>query len=154
MTQIQFYHLSSTPIERACPRLVEKAHEAGYRVHLVLPSEEQVQYFNDALWSFAQLSFLPHGTKDDPNPARQPVFLSAPGEDAPNNPDLLFITDGSTPPEPARYKRVLDLFDGNNPDSVQAARARWKRYKERAAQTGDELSYFRQTEKGGWEKAA
>ncbi|MBV8938927.1 MAG: DNA polymerase III subunit chi, partial [Alphaproteobacteria bacterium] len=46
MTAIQFYHLTATPMERAVPRLVDKAYSAGFRVHLVLGSEEQVEYMN------------------------------------------------------------------------------------------------------------
>ena len=32
MTEIGFYHLTQSPLERALPRLLEKAHASGARV--------------------------------------------------------------------------------------------------------------------------
>jgi DNA polymerase-3 subunit chi len=149
MTVVQFYHLTQTPLERALPKLAEKAYSGGFRTHLLLDAPERVEYFNQLLWTYAQDSFLPHGTKQDAEPEMQPVFLSS-GFDAPNAPDLLFVTEGSVPQKPEEYKRILDMFDGKSEERLQAARARWKQYKD----AGHEVSYFQQNEKGGWEKKA
>ncbi len=143
---VQFYQLRSTPLERALPKLVEKAYGAGYRIHLVLGTEERAQYLNDLLWTYDPGSFLPHGTAHDAHPELQPVFISA-GLDAPNMPTLLFITDGSIPAKLDIYHRLLDVFDGNDPEAIVRARVRWKHYKALECDT----SYFRQTENGGWE---
>lgn len=149
MTLIQFYQLSTSPLEKALPRLAEKAYSAGFRVHLRLPTPELVEYYNNALWTFAQDSFLPHGTANDASPEKQPVFLSA-TPDAPNEPNVLMVTDGAEPANANAYQRILDIFDGRNEDAVAQARARWKQYKEK----GCEVSYFKQNDKGAWEKAA
>jgi DNA polymerase-3 subunit chi len=147
--QIQFYHLTTTPLERALPKLVEKAYGAGYRVQLVLESEERVDYINQLLWTYDPNQFLPHGSARDAAPARQPIFLAT-TPDAPNNANILFVTEGTPAPPDAGYERVIDLFDGSNEDTVARARARWKTYKD----GGYEISYFKQNDKGGWEKAA
>lgn len=147
--QIQFYHLTTTPLERALPKLLEKAYGAGLRVHLAVADEERADYFNQLLWTYDQDSFLPHGTAKDGVPELQPVFIAADLNVA-NNASALFITEGSDIPEGASFERVFDLFDGNSADAVERARARWKRYKDR----GGNLAYFKQNERGGWEKAA
>jgi DNA polymerase-3 subunit chi len=49
----------------------------------------------------------------------------------------------------ASFDRVFDLFDGNTPASVAAARLRWKSAKE----SGHTLAYWQQTEKS-WQKKA
>jgi len=149
MPQVQFYHLTATPLERAVPKLIEKAYGAGFRVHAVLASEEQAEMMNQLLWTFDPGSFVPHGGPKDPNAAEQPVFISATPE-APNAPDLLFVTEGSAPADPGSYRRILDLFDGKNEAAVNAARERWQRYKA----AGCELSYWQQTESGGWQQKA
>jgi DNA polymerase-3 subunit chi len=41
------------------------------------------------------------------------------------------------------------MFDGNDPEAVQSARDRWKTYKA----DGHSVTYWRQTDRGGWEKA-
>ena len=47
------------------------------------------------------------------------------------------------------YTRVFDLFDGRDDTAVAAARDRWKAGKD----AGHTLTYWRQTDRGGWEKA-
>ena len=48
------------------------------------------------------------------------------------------------------FDMVCYMFDGNNPASVQQARAQWKALKDNEAL---QLTYWQQTEKG-WEKQA
>ena len=46
--------------------------------------------------------------------------------------------------------RALDLFDGRDEAAVQAARERWRDYRD----AGYPLTYWQQSEMGGWEKKA
>ncbi len=149
MTQIQFYHLTSTPFERALPKLLEKAVEAKYRVQLVVDSEERLDYIDQLLWTANPGSFLAHGTHKDSFPELQPVFIATTPE-SPNKADLLFVTEGTQPAQPKQYKRIIDMFDGHSDEAVAAARERWKHYKA----GGFEASYFKQNDQGNWEKAA
>jgi len=75
MTQIQFYHLTATPLERALPKLLEKAYASGFKILLVAGSDERVDQLNQSLWTYAQLSFLPHGSVKDGNVEKQPILL-------------------------------------------------------------------------------
>ncbi|OYW07842.1 MAG: hypothetical protein B7Z59_11010 [Acidiphilium sp. 37-67-22] len=61
---------------------------------------------------------------------------------------FLFLVDGATA-DLARFERVFDLFDGNDPDAVAAARARWKT----ARAEGHALTYWQQGE-SGWIRQA
>ncbi len=69
-------------------------------------------------------------------------------EENPNRADLLVITDGIEPAYLDSFERCVDMFDGNDPEAVTAARARWRRLRE----TGHTLAYWRQSPQGGWEK--
>lgn len=147
-TDIRFYHLTTSPLERALPQLLEKAAGAGFRVVVKAGSDEAVEKLNTLLWAYAPDSFLPHGSAADGRPAEQPVWLTAQDEN-PNSATLLAVTDGSTPALEG-YARLLDLFDGSDEAAVQAARLRWKAYKD----AGHELQYWQQTESGGWTQKA
>src|SRR5579884_3085213 len=151
-TTVQFYHLLATPIERALPRLLEKALAAGFKAVLITDSEERAEHFNQLLWTFDPGSFLPHGSMKDGNPEQQPVLVATPellnDNIPPNQASLLVITNGITPPCPERFARILDIFDGNDPTSVEKARTRWSNYKN----SGFTLNYLRQTQSGGWEQ--
>ena len=63
---------------------------------------------------------------------------------------LLVATDGARLEYVEQFNRCLDLFDGNDELAVAAARERWKA----AKAGGHQLTYWQQTERGGWEKRA
>ena len=294
MTTIQFYHLITTPLERALPKLLEKAVAGGYKVLLVTSSDEQVEHLNQMLWTYDPGSFLPHGSVKNGNVEKQPIlittldslpprlrggwggelphygkigeaeytsrkpealthakelrtnvteaekklwhflqqsnlgysfrrqhpvgdyitdfaciekkiiieidggqhgeqqaydtkrtaFLEEAGfkvlrfwnnevlenhegvlqvvqealkvEGHPPSPpasggvkrEILLTVNGAVPDKPEAFERILDMFDGNDPQAVANARNRWKNYKE----SGHALTYLRQTDSGGWEK--
>lgn len=149
MTEISFYQLLHTPLERALPKLIEKVLESGARAVIRTGSTERAEALNGALWTFDQDSFVPHGTALDGNAPLQPVWIT-PDEENPNGADILVLTDGAESAEVANYRRCLEMFDGRDEAAVADARRRWKAYKDAA----HELTYWQQTEGGGWEKKA
>ncbi|MDE3016972.1 MAG: DNA polymerase III subunit chi [Pseudomonadota bacterium] len=146
---IQFYHLTASPLERALPKLLEKAVAGQFRVLLWASSEERAERLNQLLWTYNPGSFLPHGSLKDGHAEEQPIFIST-ELNVPNSAKLLAVTDGRMPEKPNAFERILDIFDGNDAEAVAQARTRWTAYKN----GGHEVSYLRQTEQGGWEKAA
>jgi DNA polymerase-3 subunit chi len=148
MAEVGFYHLTSTPLERALPRLLEQALAQGYRIVVMAGSDERVLALDALLWTYSDASFLPHGTARDGNALRQPVFLTA-GDDNPSEATMLVLVDGAASAHLGDFKRVCDMFDGNDAEAVAAARARWRAAKEE----GHTLTYLQQTGTG-WEKRA
>jgi DNA polymerase-3 subunit chi len=149
MTEIGFYHLTTSSLERALPRLLEKILEVRKRAVVLCGSEDRLDYLNTSLWTFGKISFIPHGSAKEGFPEDQPVWLTTKDEN-PNGAQFLILTDGTDAPSLLNYERCLDLFDGNDEDVVLSARHRWKRYKE----AGHSLTYWKQTESGSWEKGA
>ena len=148
MAEIGFYHLLSTPLERALPRLLERARAQGHRIVIRASSSERVEHLNALLWTYDDTSFLAHGSARDGNPAAQPIWLSD-RSDNPNEASMLVLIDGVTAEDLASFTRCVDLFDGNDPAAVEAARERWRQ----AQMAGHSLTYWQQTE-AGWEKKA
>ncbi len=72
MTEIGFYHLTRTPLERALPQLLEKIHGSGARAVVMTGSAERVDALNAALWTYEAASFLPHGAARDGDAAIAP----------------------------------------------------------------------------------
>ena len=149
MTEISFYHLLHTPLERALPKLIEKVLESGARAVIRTGSTERAEALSSELWTFDQDSFVPHGTARDGNAPLQPVWIT-PDEENPNGADILVLTDGAESAEVASYRRGLEMFDGRDEAAVADARRRWTAYKDAA----HELTYWQQAEGGGWEKKA
>ena len=147
MTEFGFYHLRTLPLERALPRLLEKAVERGHRVLIVAESSERVAQLDTALWTYDPASFLAHGTAADGDAVNQPVLIAATADNR-NFADVLVLVDGAVVADVAGYKRCLELFDGNDEAQDQRARQRWTRRKAE----GHALTYWKQDDKGGWSK--
>jgi DNA polymerase-3 subunit chi len=147
MTEVGFYHLTRTPLERALPKLLERALASGLRAVVMAGSAERVAALDAALWTYEQLSFLPHGSARDGEPELQPIWLTAEDEN-PNGAQVLVLTDGAASQHVGDYARCLDMFDGRDPEAVQAARGRWKLFRD----AGHALAYWQQNEAGGWER--
>lgn len=146
-TVVAFYHLTVTRLEHALPKLVEKALAGGFKVLLTARDDAAAEQLNQLLWSYDSGSFLPHGTIADGSPERQPVLIAT--EAVPlNQAEVLIVTDGRIAPPSTAYKKVLDIFDGRESASLEAARSRWLEYKKLDVS----LIYNQQTESGGWQK--
>ena len=145
MTEIAFYHLQHWPLEKALAKLLELTLERGKRAVVLLGTPERVEALNSLLWTFDQDSWLPHGSAQDGEAALQPVWLTATDEN-PNGARYLFLADGAASARVGDFDRCFELFDGNDPDAVAQARARWKAYQD----AGHALAYWQQTEQGGW----
>ena len=147
MTEVGFYHLTRTPLERALPKLLERVLAGGMRAVVIAGSPERVEALNAALWTYEQLSFLPHGSANDGAAEDQPVWLTTEDEN-PNGASVLVLTDGVASSQVGEFARCLDMFDGRDADAVAAARERWKAMKA----AGHALADWQQNEAGGWEK--
>ena len=151
MTRVDFYHLQKAPLEQVLPKLCEKAFSTGKRIKILLGTEERVEFINSLLWTYNEESFLPHGSKKDGFVDEQPIFISA-AEENENNATILILADGAQldAGKLTDYERVLNIFDGNNTQALEAARAYWKEIK---ALNGD-LHYWQQTNNGSFEQKA
>lgn len=148
MSEIRFYHLRTTTLERALPQILEKILARGDRAVVMAGSAERVEALNATLWTYDDRSFLPHGSHKDGFAADQPVWLTT-AEENPNGATVLVMTDGATAERIADWPLALDFFDGGDDAALAAARARWKVYKE----AGHDITYWKQSDQGRWEKA-
>lgn len=148
MSEIRFYHLQKTPELEALPQIALKAFQSGKPVVIKASSEAQAEALNDALWTFKADVFLPHGTREDGQGPRQPVWITAEG-DIPNAAKIQIAATGAEPLEVSGFDLCCLMLDGRDEAQVAAARTRWKAFKE----AGHAISYWQQTD-AGWEKKA
>lgn len=147
MTDIHFYHLTSTSLDNALPKLLAKVLDAGLRAVVHVSSEEEAERLNGWLWTWQPDSFLPHGTARDGHGDAQPIYLTH-GQENPNQAQVLIVASGQRREAFEGYERVLDIFDGSDDAQAAEARARWKHY----SAAGHSLAYVKQSESGAWEK--
>jgi DNA polymerase-3 subunit chi len=149
VAEVFFYHLQRQPLERVLPILLEKCREREWKVVVQADSDERIAALDDLLWTYADASFLPHGTEREGNPERQPILLTTAADNG-NGAEVRVLVDGVSPPDLAGYVRALLLFDGNDDDAVATARDHWRTLKE----AGHEVAYWQQDEDGRWQRRA
>ena len=153
MTEILFYHLERARLEGVLPELLEKTLAKGWKAVVRAGSRERVEALDSHLWSYRDASFLPHGAgaADDKVTARQPVWLTD-GDETPNAADVLFLVDGAVQPTDGldKFVRCVTIFDGGDEAAVADARSFWKASKD----AGHDITYWKQSAQGRWEKQA
>jgi DNA polymerase-3 subunit chi len=146
MVEIAFYHLTRTDLAHALPPLLGRTLATGQRAVVRCRSESGIAALDKALWECNDPAWLPHGSAADGDADLQPIWLAA-DDTAPNGARFLFLVDGADSTRIAAFDRVFDLFDGNDPAAVTAARLRWKAMKA----AGHTLTYWQQSATR-WEK--
>lgn len=147
--EVLFYHLERQPLERVLPSLLEKTLERGWRAVIQSGSAERLEALDLSLWTYAEESFLPHGTARDGAASDQPIFLTTSGEN-PNGAGVRFLVDGAEAESFSDMTRLVFMFNGNDAEAKAKARAQWQA----AKAAGCAVTYWRQTEQGRWEKQA
>jgi DNA polymerase III subunit chi len=149
VTEIRFYHLEQRRIDQALPPLLERALEEGRRVLVRASSDEMVAALNERLWTYDDASFLPHGAAGDGDPMTQPIFLTSELEN-PNAATMLVQLAGADAGEADdAFDLVVLLFDGRDEAALAHARGEWRRLKDQDRA----ISYWRESDEGGWERA-
>lgn len=152
MSEVLFYHLERRTLEDVLPSLLKKTRARGWKANVRVGSAERMEVLDNHLWTFSDQSFLAHGTSAEGHSARQPVFLTT-EEDDPNDADVLFLVDGAVVANwdgdaLKKFERVVWLFDGGEGNALSDARVGWRRAKE----TGHEVTYWKESADGRWEK--
>ncbi|MDZ7823348.1 MAG: DNA polymerase III subunit chi [Ahrensia sp.] len=151
MTDIVFYHLTATTLDEALPVLVERSRQRDWKVTIQTNSDGARDRLDGRLWSYAAESFLPHGRDGDAHEKLHPVFLTTQKDMNQNDSQIRFVVENAALPDQLNvFERVAIMFDGNDSDAVDQARANWKALKA----DGHQLTYWKQSAEGKWERAS
>lgn len=144
-----FYHLQRTTLERAVGPLLEKCLEKGWRVLAVSADPARRAALDEALWTYSDDSFLPHGQAEAAGleAAKQPILISDIAENT-NKASVALLMDGTEVPTDAPYERCMVLFDDGDAHARKTARAQFKAAKD----AGLTARYFQQGS-NGWKEA-
>lgn len=144
-----FYHLQRTSLERAVGPLLEKCLERGWRVLAVSPNATRRGALDEALWTYDDKSFLPHGQVEAAGlePADQPILISDKSDNL-NEAAVALLLDGTPLAVDAPFARCMVMFDDGDAAARQTARDQFKAAKD----AGLTARYFQQSA-NGWTEA-
>ncbi len=127
MTDVRFYHNAPDRLRVACV-LTAKASGGGRRVSVFAPDGNIARHFDQMLWSFQPLAFVPHVPAGSPLAAETPVVIGSRLDALPDD-DVLINLGDDLPDGFKRFSLVIEVVGPSDPER-QAARGRFRRYKE------------------------
>ncbi len=129
MARADFYILGkgTDPARFAC-NLANKAWKQGHSLHILTASREEAADIDELLWTFHDISFLPHSLAGDGD-AGVPVTIGWP-ERMQEQGDVLINLTPELPEQVAAFERVAEIV-GADDGSRRQARERYRRYRDR-----------------------
>jgi DNA polymerase III subunit chi len=109
--------------------LVERAWQAGRRVHVHCLDQDMVESLDELLWTFHDTSFIPHAVLGSPEAAHAAVTLGATLSGL-ETIDTLFNLHSEVPGFFSQFERVVETT-GHDDHTRQLARERYRFYKDR-----------------------
>ncbi len=118
----------AVPYRFVC-QLADKVRNEGYDIYIHAATREAAATIADLLWTFRDISFLPHASIDSPDAADCPVIVGWEGE-GPLQRQVLINLSGNLPEHTSAYERVIEVVP-SDPDERHQARLRYKDYRAR-----------------------
>jgi len=125
--KIDFYLIPDTTPEDtltfAC-RVCEKAYQNGHNIHIHTQDAAQANSLNQKLWSFRDISFLPHELQGENKGS--PITLGHQST-LPDAPDILINLSLEIPEFITQFNRIIEIVPQNN-ELEQISRKHYKHY--------------------------
>ena len=128
MTEIKFYFNVDSKLLFAC-KLAKKAYEGGRKLIVYAPTPALADDFDRTLWTFSQLSFVPHVKAGHALAAVTPIVVAGDDIDFAHHEALLNL--GDEPPSFFSRFDALREVVGTDADDRLKARERLRFYKSR-----------------------
>ena len=131
MPRADFYIVAeqSIPYRFVC-EVAETVRKEGCDIYIHAASREAAATIDDLLWTFRDISFLPHAAVDSPDaPEDSPITIGWEGE--PVLPRQVLINlSGAIPGQAEKYERIIEIVP-SDPAQRNQARSRYRDYRDR-----------------------
>lgn len=128
MARADFYILNgNTAPSRFSCTVAGKACNQGNSVYIVAENQDAAASLDDLLWTYQDISFLPHACIDVATPGT-PIIIGWPGIQAPQT-DVLINLTGAIPDDIAGFNRIIEIIADESSRREQG-RERYKFYRE------------------------
>jgi DNA polymerase-3 subunit chi len=132
MANVDFYVLPEHGHREhfACA-LIQKAWKQGNTIFINMRSETAMAAFDNLLWTFKDISFLPHCLVAEDNAETTPIIIGHEIQNdsqIPEHTHMILNLADQIPPELTRVERILEIVAGNEVERQQA-RKRYADYR-------------------------
>lgn len=131
--RVDFYLLNSPTLsashEFIC-KLIEKVYKQGHRLYIHAADLAQAKLLNDTLWTFHDISFIPHKlySDSDAESVQKPPILIGYGQQIKNAGEILLNLTTAVPPFFAQFARIIEIVPKHD-ECQQKGREHYKFYR-------------------------
>lgn len=90
MQQFSLYHTTENLLYKTSCLLIEKSYHSNTNIVVLTSDLDTQELLNKMIWTYSKKQFIPHGSKLDPLPNLQPVYITHQLEN-PNHATILII---------------------------------------------------------------
>jgi DNA polymerase-3 subunit chi len=101
MQQFSIYQTTQELLVKAITLLTEKCYHSNLKSVILVPDIEQQELLNKTFWTYSRKQFIPHGSKLDPSPEKQPIYITDELQN-PNDASVLLIIS------PIQIEKILE----------------------------------------------
>ncbi|AAU04316.1 DNA polymerase III subunit chi [Rickettsia typhi] len=109
MQQFSIYHTSDELLLKAILCLLEKCYYSDLKSVILTTDVDQQEMLNKNLWTYSRKQFIPHGSKFDPQPTKQPIYITDELQN-PNNASVLIIISPTDIEKILQVKEYIRVF--------------------------------------------
>ena len=133
MPKIDFYVIHDTTPKAslilAC-RILEKAYIKNNKVYVHVPDEATAHQFDELLWTFHDISFVPHHLVYEKHESKSPIEIGFTKDHKPiYHQDILLNLDTTIPPFFGDFERIIEIVS-EDPKQKENARNKYRQYKQ------------------------
>jgi DNA polymerase-3 subunit chi len=148
MTEANIYTLTKTPWQKAFPKLLEQIVANKNRVHVICDNDNFMADLDELIWTFEQLSFIPHATMKDHNFKQSPILLSTEEENS-NQATILAVTGKKIPGNVKSYEKLIYMYH----EEDKLAHETVKNFIGELQKQSIVCNFFKQNGSGSWERS-
>lgn len=129
MPQVDFYILEQHRYpDQLVWQLVDKAYQQGLKIQIHTCDQTSAQAIDDRLWTFSDISFIPHALYQQEVPTDSQVLIS--WQDHPQtHTDVLMNLATDIPDAVENFARIIEIVAADD-ESRQYARQRYRNYRD------------------------
>jgi DNA polymerase III subunit chi len=128
VSRVDFYILpSGAGTDRFACTMAKKAWSVGNRVHIHTGSEDMAKNIDDLLWTYSDISFIPHEIYNETQSEETPITVGF-GDRFPEQSQVMINLDYEIPEFASSFDRIVEIVGGNETNK-EHARQRYKQYK-------------------------
>lgn len=152
MQQFSIYQTSDELLLKVIFLLIEKCYHSDLKSVVLTTDAEQQEMLNKNLWTYSRKQFIPHGSKIDPQPEKQPIYITDELQN-PNNANVLIIISPTNIEKILQTKEYINFFKRiiiitDSPEDLKSLTSKINQI------TGQKNSIdcFTQSPRGSWNK--